>query len=62
MMITATAPAMTNDAVQLGRLLGGAVDDALVPVALEAVPDWDGVVSPFALDELPRSELAKLHN
>ena len=62
MVTIATAPAMTNDEVQLGRLLGGAVDDALVPVALAAVSDWDGVVSPFALDALPRSELAKLHN
>lgn len=61
-MINAMAPAVTNDAAQLGRLLGGAADDALVPVAPAAVPDWDGVVSPSALDALPRSELAKLHS
>jgi len=61
-MMSATALPMTNDAVQLERLLGGAADDALVPVALAAVPDWDGVVSPSPLDALPRSELAKLHN
>jgi hypothetical protein len=68
-MINATAAAMTDDAVEPGKFLGGAAEDApLVPVApvAAAAPDgwdwdWDGVVSPSTLDALPKIELAKLH-
>ena len=62
-MISATAPAMTDDVVEVGRSLGGAAEVVLVPVALAVTvaPDGDGVVSPSELDALPRSELAKLH-
>jgi hypothetical protein len=62
-MISATAPAMTDDVVEVGRSPGGAAEVVPVPVALAVTvaPDGDGVVSPSELDALPRSELAKLH-
>ena len=61
---------MTDDAVEVGRFLGGAAEDAplvpALPVLVAAtVPDaWDrdGVVSPSTLDALPKIELARLHN
>jgi len=68
-MINARA---ADDAVELGRSFGGAAEDeplalvapvlALVAAAALDRRDCDGVVSPSALEALPRSELAKLHN
>jgi hypothetical protein len=61
--IRAMVPAITDEATRAGISLGGAAeDDAVGLEALAVAPVGDGVVSPSALDALPRSELANSHN